>query len=139
MKYKQVFFIWLLADAFLIIGLLCFGLYELLTGGSKSDIEIFLLVVGIGILASVPSLLIMLLFHFIYTRNVKDTQNYRLPYIALIIGINIVYYLISLFGYRITGEFKLLFMATTTAGLLAFYFVDWKIQKSLSVKKEELS
>ena len=139
MKYKQVFFIWLLADVFLIIGVLCFGLYELLSGGSIRDTEIFLLMVAIGILASLPSLLIMLLFHLIYSRNAKDTQNYRMPYIALIISINIVYYLISLFGYSITGEFKLLFMATTTAGLLAFYFVDRKIQKSLTVKKEELS
>lgn len=129
MKYKQLFFIWLLADAFLIFGLLCFALYELFTGGNKNDLEMFWLVAGYGIIVSLPSLMVMTLFHFIFIKNVKDPANCKIPYIALIVGINILYLLIGQFGFGMKGEFKLFYFATTAAGLLAFYLVHRKIKR----------
>ncbi len=138
MKYKQVFFIWLLADVFLLLGLLCFVFYELFTGGNKNDTEIFLLVAGYGILVSLPSLIIMLLFHFIFTKNAKDVNNYIVPYIALIISINILYMLIGQFTFGMTGEFNIFYIGSTLAGLLAFYLVDRKVKKIAAVLNPQL-
>lgn len=129
MKYKHVFFIWLLADAFLALGLLGFLLYEMFNGGNKNDMEMFLFVMVYGVCISLPSLIVMLLFHFIFTKNAKDAANYKLPYIGLIISINILYLVIGQYTFGMTGEFKLFYIVSTLAGLLAFYFIDRKIKK----------
>jgi hypothetical protein len=133
MKYKHVFFIWLLADAFLALGLLGFLLYEMFNGGNKNDMEMFLFVMVYGVCISLPSLIVMLLFHFIFTKNAKDKANYKLPYIGLIISINILYLVIGQYGFGMTGEFKLFYIGSTLAGLLAFYFVNKRIRKKAAV------
>ena len=138
MKYKQVFFIWLLADAFLIAGLICFGIYELITGGGGSDdAGIFLLAVGIGIGCSLPSLLAMLLFHLVYTKNAKQPAEYTMPYVAMIVCINMLYLLIGQYGFGMTPEFNIFYVATTLAGLLAFYLVDRRIKKKAAQMAEQ--
>jgi hypothetical protein len=129
MKYKHVFFIWLLADVFLVLGLLGFLAYEMFAGGNKNDLEMFLLVIIYGICISLPSLIVMLLFHFIFTKNAKDAAKYKLPYIGLIISINILYLVIGQYGFGMTGEFKFFYIGSTLAGLLAFYLIDRKIKK----------
>ena len=130
MKYKQVFFIWLLADAFLAAGLLCFGIYELLTGGGSSDdVSMFFWAAAIGIGCSLPSLLVMLLFHSVYTKNTKHPAEYTMPYVALIVCINMLYLLIGQYWFGMTAEFNLFYVGTTLSGLLAFYLVDRKIKK----------
>ena len=136
MKYKHVFLIWLIADLFLAFGLLCFVIYEQIDGGDKNDMGMFLLIAGYGIVVSLPSLVTMLLFHLLYTNNVKDTANYRQPYIALIIGINILYLLIGQVGFGMTGEFNTFYVGSTLAGLLAFYLIDRRIKKAALVIKE---
>jgi hypothetical protein len=133
MKYKHVFFIWLLADAFLALGLLGFLLYEMFNGGNKNDMEMFLFVMVYGVCISLPSLIVMLLFHFIFTKNAKDEANYKLPYIGLIISINILYLVIGQYGFGMTGEFKLFYIGSTLAGLLAFYFVNKRIRKKAAI------
>jgi hypothetical protein len=130
MKYKQVFFIWLLADAFLAAGLVCFGIYELLTGGGPSDdVGIFLLAAAIGIGCSLPSLFVMLLFHLAYTKNAKHPAEYTMPYVALIVCINMLYLLIGQYWFGMTAEFNVFYVGSTLAGLLSFYLVDRKIKK----------
>jgi len=138
MKYKQVFLIWLLADAFLALGLLCFAFYELFTGGSKNDIEIFFWMLLYGTCISLPSLLVMLLFHFIFTKNAKNSVTYSIPYVALIIAINMLYLLTGQYVFGMTAEFNVFYFATTAAGLLAFYLVDRKIKKAALIIKEEV-
>ncbi|MFM2326024.1 MAG: hypothetical protein RIR31_226 [Bacteroidota bacterium] len=133
MKYKHVFFIWLLADAFLALGLLGFLLYEMFNGGNKNDMEMFLFVMVYGVCISLPSLIVMLLFHFIFIKNAKDKANYKLPYIGLIISINILYLVIGQYGFGMTGEFKLFYIGSTLAGLLAFYFVNKRIRKKAAI------
>lgn len=131
MKYKQVFFIWLIADALIAAGTACIGIYQELTGGaSTEDAGIFLLAVGIGILCSLPSLIIMLIFHAIYASNAKHPQDYVMPYVALIICINMLYLLAGQFGFGMPKEFNLFYVGSTLAGLLAFYLVHRKIKKN---------
>jgi uncharacterized membrane protein YdjX (TVP38/TMEM64 family) len=131
MKYKQVFFIWLLADAFLALGLLAFAFYEQFTGGAKDDFGMFLLVAAYGICISLPSLIVMLLFNLVYTNNAKEGSDHRAAYILLIISINILYLVIGQL-YGMTGEFNYFYIASTAAGLLSFYLVDKKARKKLA-------
>ena len=135
MKYKQVFFVWLLADAFLALGLLAFFIYEQFDGGNKNDLGMFLMVAGYGICISLPSLVALLLFHLLYSKNVKEGADHSMAYIALIISINILYLLIGQYGIGMTGEFNYFYIASTLAGLLSFYLVDRKVKKKqLSVQ-----
>lgn len=137
MKYKHVFLTWLLADAFLAAGLLCFGIYELATGnGSKDDAGMFLLAAGIGVCCSLPSLAAMLLFHLVFTKNAKNPADYTMPYIALIICINMLYLLIGEYWYGMTAEFNIFYVGSTLAGLLAFYLVHRKIKKHIAAVTE---
>jgi sulfite exporter TauE/SafE len=129
MKYKHVFFIWLLADAFLAAGGLCFLIYTAATE-SASDGGMVLLVIGLGILVSLPSLIVMLVFHGIFTQNAANPANYFSPYIILIVSINILYLVIGRIVFTMPGEFGYVYIGTTLAGLLAFYLVDRKIKKN---------
>ena len=136
MKYKQVFFIWLIADLFLALGLLSFVIYELFTGGNANDMEMFFWVLLYGFVVSLPSLLLMTLFHFIFIKNAKTPANYPIPYIALIISINILYLLMGQFGFGMTGEFNVFYIGSTLAGLIAFYVVDKQIKKTAAAKEK---
>ena len=133
MKYKHVFFIWLLADAFLALGLFAFVVYEQFSGGSKDDMGMFLLVAAYGICISLPSLIVMLIFHAIFTSNTKDPKDYKSTYIILIVSINVLYLLVGQFCFGMTGEFNVFYLASTLAGLLAFYLVDRKIRKNVVI------
>lgn len=124
MKYKEVFFIWLLADAFLAIGLFGFVIYEQFTGADKNDLGMFLQLAGYGICISLPSLIAMLLFNWVYNANAKAGADRRLAFIALVICINMLYLLIGEYGIGMTGEFNYFYIASTMAGLLSFYLVD---------------
>jgi hypothetical protein len=135
MKYKQVFFIWLLADAFLAAAGLCFIIYNAITA-SGSDTSIFLLVLGLAFLITLPSLIIMLLFHAVFTKQAKNPANYGPPYIILIVSINILYLVIGHIVFTMPGEFGYVYIATTLAGLLAFYVVDRRIKKTTTVITE---
>ena len=120
-----------MADAFLALGLLAFVIYEQFTGGDKNDLGMFLLVAGYGICISLPSLIVMLLFHLLYSNNAKPGADHRMAYIILVISINILYLAIGqLWG--MTGEFNYFYIASTLAGLLSFYLVDKKARKKLA-------
>jgi len=133
MKYKHVFLIWILADVFLALGLLGFTIYEQFTGGSLDDLSMFLAIAAYGTMISLPSLCVMLLFHFVYTKSAKNSSVYRIPYLGLIIGINVLYLLIGQFGFDMTLEFNVFYLGSTAAGLLAFYLVDRKIRKAATI------
>jgi sulfite exporter TauE/SafE len=132
MQYKHVFFIWLLADAFLAGAGVCFIIYTALTE-SPSDTGILWLVIGLGILITLPSLIVMLIFHAVFTKNTANPANYAAPYIILIVSINILYLVIGHIVFTMPGEFGYGYIATTLAGLLAFYLVDRKIKKNAAV------
>ncbi len=129
MKYKQVFFIWLLADAFLAAVGLCFLVY-IAVADSNSDSEIILLVIGIAFLLTLPSLIVMLLFHAVFAKYAKNPSNYASSYIILIVSINILYLVIDHIVFTMPGQFGYVYIGTTAAGLLAFYLVDRRIKKT---------
>jgi chromate transport protein ChrA len=135
MKYKHVFLIWLFADILLVIGSLVYATKDSLYGTTIFFGSFF------GLLFSLPSLIIMLLFHAIYTKHAKNPNNYVLPYSLLILIINIIYLLVG-YLWPINYEtiysfynFYKIFIATTLAGFVSFYLVNRKIKKEL--KKEE--
>ncbi|MGC4103509.1 hypothetical protein [Ferruginibacter sp.] len=131
MKYKHVFLVWLLADVFLAIGLFIFILFELSGTSGRNNMDMFLWVCLYGIVVSLPSLAIMLIFHAVFMHNAKDPGDYKMPYMLLIIGINFLYLLITANAYRMGELFNLFYMGSTVAGLLAFYIVDRKIKKQV--------
>jgi uncharacterized membrane protein YhaH (DUF805 family) len=134
MKYKHVFFTWLLADIFLALGLLGFFIYEQIKGQSTDDVGMFVLVAFYGLCVSLPSLLLMTLFYFLFTKKMQD--NYKKTYVLLIVGINLLYLLISILFFNMPQEFGFFYIATTGAGLLSFYIVDKKIKKLQPVLSE---
>jgi hypothetical protein len=130
MKYKHVFFIWLLADVFLAAGLLCFGVYLSFTGGNANDVSMLFMIMFYGLLVSLPSLVAMLLFHLLFQRIAVTPEKYVTPYITLIIVINILYLLIGVFSFHMTTEFNIFYIGSTLAGLLSFFIINKRIKKS---------
>ncbi len=137
MKYKHVFLIWLLADIFLATGLLLIVLWNILSGGDKDFDGLFFLVIAYGVVISMPSLLILTVFHFIYNRRKKDPTAYTKPYITVIICINTLYFLSTLYTRTLDAAFSWFYLCSTAAGLLAFYTVNRKIRKKNPLQHAE--
>ena len=135
MKYKHVFKIWLLADAFLATGLLCFGLYLLLTGGDKLQdaIAMFFMISLYGLLLSLPSLAALSVCYFLLQRFFVTPGHYTTSYITVIIIINVLYLLIGRLIFGMGGEFDIFYLGSTAAGLLSFYFVNAGIKKKAAI------
>lgn len=131
MKYTHVVFIWLLADVLLGIGSFVYATRY----NEYGTTMLFWSVTGF--IYSLPSLLIMLIFHIFYEKYAKNPANYVLPYSILILGINILYlsagFIFSIDGsdsiYHFNSFYKI-FIATTVAGFLSFYLVNMKIKKN---------
>ncbi len=136
MKYKNVFLIWLWADLFLIVVAVCFWLAGLIRDSVVSDdFTIFLLAIGIGILFSLPSLVIMLLFHTVFIKKSKNPAAWFKPYLVLILAINILYFVIVKIAYDIENNLMLFFLFSTISGLLALFLMSRRI-KNLEATSE---
>jgi hypothetical protein len=126
MRWKDVFMIWLWADVLLGAGAVIFAIFTsaMFTGGPV----LMLLVLLYGLLISLPSLVIMLLFHAICRR--KSSSNYFWPYTMLILSVNIAYWITGTYflGYTNT-EYIAFIGCTILAGLLGFAIVNNTIQK----------
>lgn len=137
MKYKHVFLIWLLADVFLALVLLLLVIWNAVAGVDKDFDGLFLLVIAYGVVISLPSLVLLTIFHFVYNGRLKKPKTDTKPYIAVIVGINVLY----LFSTFLTGimdaEFNFFYLCSTAAGLLAFYTVNRKARKALAVHQAE--
>jgi chromate transport protein ChrA len=127
MRWKDVFLIWLLADVLLAAGSL---IAVLITGGVRNDLEIFPFVLLYGFLVTLPSLAAMLLFHAVYS-HVKKNETYQvLPYLLLVLSINLIYWLVWIFTFRHYENFQTwLILCTTIAGLIALAIVHLRIKK----------
>jgi hypothetical protein len=137
MSYKNVFFIWLWADIILIVLALIFAIGIYVTDGNQSgSTEILLMAIAYGFLLTVPSLLILLVFHYFFNTYASNTSNYKQPYLLLIISINIIYALVGRYSFTMPATFSYLHIITTLAGIAAFYLVDRKIHKAISVYKD---
>ncbi len=131
MKYKHIFLVWFFAEIILAIAaffvLLAQSIYS--AGSFNRDYGMLLLVVGLSLLWSSPSLIVLLGFNYFYTKKHPYQKSYFKIYSVLIIAINIVYALCSRFIFSMNVEFLLYFIFTTIAGLLALYFICLKIKK----------
>jgi hypothetical protein len=129
-KYKHVFLLWFWADLILVIGglIALFGT-NMLNGFKNTDFGMTLLVFGYGLVLSLPSLIVMLIFHYFYSKKSLLKKNYFKVYSLVVIAINILYALCSYFIFKMQGEFGLLFIFTTIAGFIALYLVHLKIKK----------
>ncbi|MFN8253788.1 MAG: hypothetical protein U0V75_18085 [Ferruginibacter sp.] len=130
MKYKHVFLIWLLADIFLAAALFILVFGRLLAGFDKEFDGILLLVILYGFAFSLPSLLALTLFYFIYNRKPRSIAEYSKSYILAIIGINLLYCLVTYGANVMDAEFCIFYICSTAAGLLSFYVVFRKLRKA---------
>ncbi|MBL0146404.1 MAG: hypothetical protein IPP48_12330 [Chitinophagaceae bacterium] len=130
MKYKHVFFVWLLADIILGAGSLIALLVSNISAGvHNGDYGMLLLVFLYGLGISLPSLVIMLLFHYFYLKKSPLTIKYFRVYSLLILGINLLYLLVSYIVFKVQGEFFILYIFTTIAGFIALFLIHQKIKK----------
>jgi amino acid transporter len=128
MRWKDVFLIWLLADAFLACGVLVVSV--LFQGPDSPDITFLLGILGIGFLLSLPSLAVMSIFYFIY--KPYSNSNYFLPYTLLILLINLVYSIVICYFF-FAGDTEIMFVGLFPffAGMLGLTVVHYKIQKRI--------
>ena len=134
MKFKHVFQLWFWADLILAAGGSIFAL--IVSNGDFSSIGFALLIALYGIGISLPSLIMMLIFHSIYSRNDRDTSNYVEVYSIVILVINVLYLVVSYFPMHLGKEFSLLYIGTTAAGFLSLYIVHRRIKKALAIAEE---
>ncbi len=142
MKYKHIFLIWFWADVLLGFGFILFSIVKLILY-SPHNIEISSLVGStivfgvMGVLYSLPSLLTMLGFHFIYDKYLRNSMNHIVYYLLVILFINSCYVLVGKFApekyqpiyilYEYSRYWYYIFIPTTLAGLLSFFLVTRKI------------
>jgi hypothetical protein len=131
MKYKYLFLVWLLAEVILGIGAFIAVIAQTAFSSHvfNKDYGMIFMVIGLSLLWSFPSLLVMWLFHFLYSQKHPYLKSYFKIYSIVIITINVLYALCSRFIFTMNTEFLLYFIFTTIAGLLALYFVTLKIKK----------
>ncbi len=131
MKYKDIFLVWLLAEIILAIGAFLAIIAQTIYSSASFDRDygMLLLVVGLSLLWSSPSLVVMLGFHYYNSKKHPFQKNYFKTFSILIIVINIVYALCSRFIFTMNIEFLLYFIFTTIAGLLALCVIHYKIKR----------
>ena len=96
MKYKNVFLIWLWANVIICVtGFISCTLYFISKDGLKVDyLDLFSaegMVMGIGLLVTIPSLIILMVFHHFYSIYKIEKTNYLSHYSLIIIIINFIY------------------------------------------------
>lgn len=127
MKYKDVFKVWLYADVILMLLVLVAA--AVITGEGIDDGGFVLLAVLVGAGLSLPSLIALLCFHSWYSNKKEEKEKFVTSYVAAIISINILYFLISVFLFNIDIKPALLYLVTTGAGLISFYIVYKQINR----------
>ena len=99
-------------------------------GPMKDGIVMCLIVFGIGFLFTIPSLLILLIFRYFYSKN-GNLSNF-VPYVLVIIFINFLYfitYYLSLDNFEI--KWVAFFLLSTFCGLVALFIEYNKVKKSI--------
>ena len=118
MKLKNVFLIWLWANLMLAFCTVVYCTYDNLsvTNGISNAFAYMVY----GFIFTIPSLIALLIFQFVYSSNKKNKTNNLFPYLKVVLGINFTYFLIYLVGggyNEIRGIF--FFILTTICGVLA--------------------
>ena len=138
MKLKNVFYIWLWANMMLMF---CGFIYYLFVSHGFSDVlSVTLFITVMGIMFTIPSLVVLTLFHFSYSSSKKSKINNFYPYFNIILFINFIYLIIYLAigGYQ-EIEGILFFFLTTFCGIMALFIENDKVKKSiLKIELEEI-
>ena len=136
MKSKNVFRIWLWANLMIAFGAFIFTFSQ---GESlKEGAGTYLLFLGIGFLFSVPSLIILMIFENFYPK--KNEGNNIVPYILIILLINILYAIVYFTFNRFYNSEGIYFFILTTICGIAALFIEYNIAKKNTNKfaKEEI-
>lgn len=137
MKFKHVFFIWLLADLFLAVGLFATMFTTLAKDENFKDAGFLVAVVFYGVLLSLPSLVVLLIFHAIYSKQQRTIDEYVKTYCIVILTINVLYFIVSNRGFSDSGTlFNYFYIFTTIAGLLALFLVQRNVRKQYVIAEE---
>lgn len=132
MRYKHIFFIWLLANIFLSLIVL---LYSLRTGDS-SDFYFSLQVILVGFFTSIPSLIVLEVAVFDYKKK-SEMLSFKKYFSKKIILINLFYFLCSClllsnkkYFFPSSEEFfylALFYIITSIVGLASLRLVIMKV------------
>ena len=129
MKAKNIFLLWLWAN--LMIGFWA-GIFALTQEGPMNDGFIMCLVVfGIGFLFTIPSLIVLMVFHAFYSN--KNSISSIIPYVLIIVFVNFLYFITYYFSYSYNFEMKWIafFLLSTFCGLVALFIEHNKVKKSI--------
>ena len=142
MRYLNVFLIWLWANMILIVAtiliiVLDYYLTEGVDGVYNYFYEKMIITIVLGFLFTIPSLILMLVFHLFYSKNNYRKKDYLKPYCILIFCIYCFYlfaYLVffgldHVWGNIITISF--IFFLTIAVGLMGMYIEHKKIKKRI--------
>jgi hypothetical protein len=120
MKYKHVFFIWLLANL-----ILAFGLFIIIATSLKEDLNILFAIIIYGFGISLPLLILLMGFNAVIIHK-NRLQNLKLKYLLAIISINILYFLVSLYFFQSDWEFNFFYIFSFLSGWLSLELVAKK-------------
>ena len=142
MKYKNVFLIWLWANVMLIVSaIILISLHYYLKDGMIDRLsgiyQNVFITSCLGFVSTIPSLILMLFFHLMYSKNKAEVSQYLRPYCILILSINLLY----LLSYEIVFGLKrswggpitmpMIFILTNAAGLIGLYIEHNRIKKGI--------
>ena len=137
MKLINVFLIWLWANLMLAFCTVLYSTYVNLsvTNGIGNAFAYMVY----GFFFTIPSLVALVIFQYVYSSNKKSITNNLFPYLKVVLGINFTYFLIYLIGggyNEIRGIFFFIF--TTICGVLAFCIEYSRvIANKKSIEKEQ--
>ena len=142
MKYKNVFLIWLWANLILIVAAfvlinLHYYIKEEMSLRRFGHYESTRLIVFVGFVFTIPSLILMLFFHLIYSKNKSDVTEYLKLYCVLILSINIIYLFVCKLFLEIDDAWNgpitptIICIITSAAGLAGLYIEHKKIKKRI--------
>ena len=140
MRYLNVFLIWLWANMILIVAAaILINLHYYIKEGTIGNHIGLYQSIGItifaGFLLTIPSLILMLIFHLLYSKNKSEVKEYLKPYCVLILSINMLYLIPyqMVFGLERTWggpiTMPMIFFLTNAAGLVGLYIEHKKITK----------
>lgn len=143
MKYRNIFRIWLWANMIICVtGFILCILYFISEVGLNIDyLDLFSaegMVMGIGFLVTIPSLIILLVFHHFYSKSKIEKTNYLSHYGLIIIIINFIYLIafVILTDETITWRsviiILLILIITIGAGLVSLYLDNKRRAKQIN-------
>lgn len=115
-----------MADLLLAVGLI----FTVTLGASDfGDGGFMLMVIGYGIILSLPSLVVLMIFQAVYSRKPHTLREYVNTYIIVIVVINLFYFIVTYLQWDNEAPvMQYFYICSTLAGLLSLYLVQRNIK-----------